>query len=74
MTDSPRGVTAGVRKAPRREIAGRDTDWAVPRAQLWGFSRWRVSRMQFSETVGLDSDHNFCRLVLKLPDGLDVVL
>src|SRR5215467_7481259 len=37
MTDYPRGVTAGVRKAPRHEIAGRGTDWAVPRAQLWGF-------------------------------------
>jgi hypothetical protein len=43
MTGYPRGVTAGVRKAPRHEIAGRGTDWAVPRAQLWGFGRVRAT-------------------------------
>jgi hypothetical protein len=45
----PRGVTAGVRKAPRHEIAGRGTDWAVPRAQLWGFGRVRATAEVGSE-------------------------
>src|SRR5499425_1985425 len=39
VTDYPGAQAAGVRKAPRHEIAGRGTDWAVPRAQLWGFGR-----------------------------------
>ena len=45
----PRGVTTGVRKAPRHEIAGRGTDWAVPRAQLWGFGRVRATAEVGSE-------------------------
>lgn len=42
MTDHPRAVAAGVRKAPRHEIAG-NVALTVPRA-LWGFRHesWRV--------------------------------
>jgi hypothetical protein len=35
----PRAAAAGVRKAPRHEIAGETLCWAVPRAQLSGFER-----------------------------------
>jgi hypothetical protein len=43
MTGYPRAEAAGVRKAPRHEIAVRGTDWAVPRAQLWEFGRGRAT-------------------------------
>src|SRR6266852_1708780 len=36
-------TTAGVRKPPRDETAGKGTYWAVPRAQLWGFGRGRAT-------------------------------
>jgi hypothetical protein len=49
MTAYPRAEAAGVRKAPRHEIAGRGTDWAVPRAQLWGFGRARATAEVGSE-------------------------
>jgi hypothetical protein len=45
---SPR-TTAGVRKPPRDETAGRGTYWAVPRAQLWGFGRGRATTEVGSE-------------------------
>jgi hypothetical protein len=43
LTAYPRGEATGVRKAPRHEIAVRGTDWAVPRAQLWGLGRGRAT-------------------------------
>src|SRR3979411_442479 len=38
-TSYPRAPEAGVRKAPRHEIAGGRPRSAVPLAQLWGFKR-----------------------------------
>jgi len=49
MTAYPRADAAGVRKAPRHEIAGRGTDWAVRHAQLWGFGRMRATAEVGSE-------------------------
>jgi hypothetical protein len=37
VTNISTRTTAGVRKPPRDETAGKGTYWAVPRAQLWGF-------------------------------------
>jgi hypothetical protein len=45
--DLTHGAAAGVRKAPRHEIAGSYARWAVPQAQLWGFER-RACRVDCS--------------------------
>src|SRR5215469_13204746 len=37
VTNVSTRTAAGVRKPPRDETAGKGTNWAVPRAQLWGF-------------------------------------
>src|ERR1700730_17676835 len=46
-TSYPRAPEAGVRKAPRHEIAGGTPRSAVPLAQLWGFER-RTCRVHAS--------------------------
>src|SRR5262245_40578336 len=47
---SPR-TSAGVRKPPRDETAGRGTYWAVPRAQLCGFGSGRATA-EVGEAIG----------------------
>jgi hypothetical protein len=45
---SPR-TTAGVRKPPKDETAGKGTYWAVLRAQVWGFGGGRATARVGSE-------------------------
>src|ERR1700738_5190924 len=52
-TSYPRAPEAGVRKAPRHEIAGGRPRSAVPLAQLWGFKR-RTCRVRASERREVD--------------------
>src|SRR5258707_14928399 len=40
VTNISTRTTAGVRKPPRDETAGRGRYWAVPHSQLWGFWPW----------------------------------
>src|ERR1700730_4975993 len=52
-TSYPRAPEAGVRKAPRHEIAGGRPRSAVLLAQLWGFKR-RTCRVRASERREVD--------------------